>query len=118
MSPYEVDIREELESAAKKAKVRLIPGWFPANPPLPCSVYYLLSAALSDYVSNQPRTVKFSYYFEVRALEAESLETAAAALCKALGELYYARRTQYDDAFDANHYIKRITFLFTVKLGE
>lgn len=117
MNPYDVDIRGDLESAAKKAKVRLVPGWFPAGIPLPATVYYLLSAAPADYFANKPRAVRFSYYFEVRALDPEPLEAAAKALCGALGELYEARRTQYDDAFDAERYVKRITFLFTVKLG-
>lgn len=117
MNPYDVDIRKDLESAAKKAGVRLVPGWFPARIPLPASVYYLLAATPSDYFANQPTTVKFSYYFEVRALDEESREQTAKALCKALSQIYFARRTQYDDSFDQNFFIKRIVFLFTVKLG-
>ena len=117
MSPYDADIRPAIAEAARKAGVRLVPGWFPAGIPLPAAVYYLLSAAPADYFANKPRAVRFSYYFEVRALDPEPLETAAKALCGALGELYEARRTQYDDAFDAERYVKRITFHFPVQLG-
>ena len=110
----DVDIRPENEAAAKKARVRLVPGWFPAKIPLPAATYYGLSETAAEYVSNQPRALKLAYYFEVRAKTNEEKEAAAKSLCQAVGGLYHARRNQYADDFDANCYIKRISFIFTV----
>lgn len=117
MNPYDVDIRDDLATAARKAGIRLVPGWFRAEIPLPAAVYYLLSAPITDYIADKPTVVRFNYYFEVRAMDAEELENTAKALCKGLSEIHHARRTQYDDAFDADYYIKRINFIFTVKIG-
>lgn len=116
-SLYQIDIRPEIEAAAKADGIRLIPGWFPAKIPLPAAIYYSLSETAAEYVSNEPRALKLAYYFEVRAKTNEEKEATARSLCQVVGGLYHARRNQYADGFDANCYIKRISFIFTVKTG-
>ncbi|WP_195984074.1 hypothetical protein [Clostridium sp. D33t1_170424_F3] len=117
---YQVDIVPDIIEAGSRAEPGIQTGWFPARPRYPAAVFYLLSSVLGDYVSNEARSVSFTYYFEVRALDERGKEVTARNLSSALSGIYSARRSQYDDSFEATTgtYIKRITFTFKVKLGE
>lgn len=117
---YQIDIIPDIIGAAEMMSIDLQTGWFPAKPKYPAAIFYLLSSTLEDYISNKARRLTFTYYFEVRALREEEKEETARNLCSALSLIYDARRSQYDDSFEAatGTYIKRITFKFKVKLGE
>ena len=116
---YEVDIVPDIVTAGKRAVKGFRYGWFPASPSYPAAVFYLLGSPITGYLSNQPHTVRFTYYFEVRAKSCQERDKTAKALCIALSDIYAARRAQYDDSFEeqTGTYIKRITFIFTVHLN-
>lgn len=117
---YQVNIIPDILAAGRRAEPGIQTGWFPSFPRYPAAVFYLLSSSLGDYVSNEARSISFTYYFEVRALDERGKEDTARNLSSALAGIYSARRSQYDDSFETSTgtYIKRITFTFKVKLGE
>lgn len=115
---YHIDILPELEQEGQLAIGEFRAGWFPAKPNYPAGIVYQMGSSLIGYASNRPAFILCTYYFEVRALTRSSLTTAAMDLCGAISRLYSAHRTQYSDAFDNGTYVKRITFEFTIELGE
>ena len=117
---YQINIIPDILSAGKEKVANLQTGWFPAKPKYPAAVFYQLGEALTDYASNRAMAKRFTYYFEVRALKEPDKDKTARDLCSALAGIYEARRTQFDDSFEefTGTYIKRITLIFTVKIGE
>lgn len=118
--PYQIDITRDILEAGESVTPNLQTGWFPAASQYPAAVFYMLSSNIGDYISNHARSISFLYYFEVRALEECDKDNISRNLCSALSRIYDARRSQYDDSFEAStgSYIKRITFTFKIKLGE
>ena len=116
---YEVDIAPEIVTAGKRVVKGFRYGWFPLKPSYPAAIFYLLGSSIASYLSNQPHTVRFTYYFEVRAKDGPTRDRIARELCMALSGAYTARRAQYDDSFEelSGTYIKRITFIFTIHLN-
>lgn len=115
---YYVDITSDITTTGKKAVKGFHAGWFTKNVSFPTAIFYLLSSPITDYFAGKPYAERFTYYFEVRAYTPNERDDIAKSLCSQLSTIYNARRSQYNDSFEADTYIKRITFTFTVKLGE
>lgn len=114
----EVDITADIITAGKKAIKNISTGWFGKDVRFPAAVFYMLSSTQSEYFSGKAKTVRFSYYFEVRAKKERERDDIAKALSGRLSEIYNARRSQYSDSFEnnTNTYIKRIEFTFIVDI--
>lgn len=80
---YYVDILPELEEAGRTAIGEFRPGWFPAKPNYPAGIVYQLGTAVASYAANRPASLRFTYYFEVRAVTRSTLSQAAMDLCGA-----------------------------------
>lgn len=113
----DADIVPVIVKAIKRAGVKAYSGWFPARPSYPGVAFYQLGITDTLYAGNTSYAQKQTYCFELRTEKTDDRDRYAAAVAKSLREIYHGRRRQFDDAIDGTHYLKRMTFEFTVKLG-
>lgn len=116
--PEYVNIVGDVTEAGGRALDGFRYGWFPANVEFPAGIFYLLSAPFVGYFASKPTAVKVTYAMELRAYSKGELDRLSADLCYEMAQIYKGRRSVFSDAFDANTYVRRFNYTFTVELGE